>query len=87
MHACFASFTRIASCRLFNEGKHSRLLSFPDQFNQDLALWLQRQLAAAGSDATRSAALRHLSWLHDLRLKQYSAAARTLADVTNNNEV
>lgn len=73
--------------RLFAEGEHERLLSFPDQFNHNLSQWLQKRLGSAGPDPTRGAALRHLTWLHELRRKQYSAAARTLADVTNNNEV
>ena len=88
-----ASFT-VADCvylllanRLFTEGDHARLLSFPDQFNQDLTHWLQKRLAAAGSDRTRAASLRRLTWLHELRRKEYAAASRTLADVTNNNEV
>ncbi|KAL0051061.1 hypothetical protein WJX82_001259 [Trebouxia sp. C0006] len=72
--------------RLFTEGDHARLLSFPDQFNQDLTHWLQKRLAAAGSDRTRAASLRRLTWLHELRRKEYAAASRTLADVTNNNE-
>ena len=98
MVVCFsfpltASFT-IADCvylllanRLFTEGEHERLLSFPDQFNQDLTQWLQKRLAAAGSNRTRAASLRRLTWLHELRRKEYAAASRTLADVTNNNEV
>ncbi|KAA6422712.1 MAG: hypothetical protein FRX49_07247 [Trebouxia sp. A1-2] len=72
--------------RLFTEGEHERLLSFPDQFNQDLTQWLQKRLASAGSDRTRAASLRRLTWLHELRRKEYGAASRTLADVTNNNE-
>lgn len=98
MMLCFifslkAPFT-IADCmylllanRLFTEGEHERLLSFPDQFNQDLTQWLQKRLASAGSDRTRAASLRRLTWLHELRRKEYGAASRTLADVTNNNEV
>ena len=72
--------------RLFSEGQQSRLLSFPDDFNQDLYLWLQRRLAASSS-LINTTALRHLMWLHELRLKKYDAAAGTLADVTNRNEV
>ncbi len=88
-----ASFTT-ADCvylllanRLFTEGEHERLLSFPAQFNQDLTQWLQKRLASVGSNHTRAASLRRLTWLHDLRRKEYAAASRTLADVTNNNEV
>lgn len=73
-------------CRLFQEQQHARLLSFPDEFNQDLYLWLQRRLAAAASPA-QTVSLRQLTWLHELRLKKYDAAADTLADVTNRNEV
>lgn len=58
----------------------------PDDFNQDLYLWLQRRLAAS-SDAAVSAPLRHLTWLHQLRLQEYDAAAGTLQDVTNTQEV
>ena len=76
----------LVSCRLFSEGQQSRLLSFPDDFNPDLYLWLQRRLAAT-STLTVVTALRHLTWLHELRLKKYDAAAGTLADVTNKNEV
>lgn len=74
-------------CRLLEEGQHARLLSFPDLFSQDLSQWLQSRLAAAASDRTQAATLRRLTWLHELRMKQYGAASRTLADVTNNNEV
>lgn len=90
---CTASFT-IADCvylllahRLFTESEYECLLSFPDQFNQDLTQWLQKRLAAAGSNHTKAASLRRLTWLHELRRKEYAAASRTLADVTNNNEV
>ena len=74
-------------CRLLEEGQHARLLSFPDQFNQDVSQWLRIRLAAAGAERATAAALRRLTWLHELRLKQYDSACRTLADVTNNNEV
>lgn len=74
-------------CRLLGEGQHARLLCFPDQFNQDVSQWLQTRLAAAGSDRAAAATLRRLTWLHELRMKQYDKASRTLADVTNNNEV
>ena len=74
-------------CRLVEEGQHARLLSLPDQFSNDLSQWLGKQLAAAGSDKSRAAMLRRLVWLHELRMKQFTAACRTLADVTNNNEV
>lgn len=84
--ACQMSEQMPVSCRLFSEGQQSRLLSFPDDFNQDLYLWLQRR-SAASSALTVTAALRHLMWLHELRLKKYDAAAGTLADVTNRNEV
>ncbi|KAL3155320.1 hypothetical protein ABBQ38_010884 [Trebouxia sp. C0009 RCD-2024] len=72
--------------RLLEEGQHARLLSFPDQFNQDVSQWLRTRLAAAGSQRATAAALRRLTWLHELRMKQYDSACRTLADVTNNNE-
>ncbi len=77
----------LLSNRLFTEGEHARLLSLPDQFNQDLTQWLQKRFASAGSNLTRAASLRRLTWLHELRRKEYAAASRTLADVTNNNEV
>ncbi|KAL3138478.1 hypothetical protein ABBQ32_006268 [Trebouxia sp. C0010 RCD-2024] len=72
--------------RLLEEGQHARLLSLPDQFNQDVSQWLRIRLAAAGSERAIAAALRRLTWLHELRMKQYDSACRTLADVTNNNE-
>ena len=74
------------SCRLFTEGQHSRLLSFPDNFNQDLYLWLQRRIAAS-PNLTTTGSLRQLTWLHELRLKKYGAAAGTLAEITSRNEV
>lgn len=90
----FTASSTIADCvylllanRLFTEGEHERLLSFPDQFNQDLTQWLQKRLASVGSNRTRATSLRRLTWLHELRQKDYAAASRTLADVTNNNEV
>ncbi|DBB00160.1 hypothetical protein WJX77_011844 [Trebouxia sp. C0004] len=72
--------------RLFTDGEHERLLSFPDHFKQDLTQWLQKRLASVGSNRTRATSLRRLTWLHELRRKDYAAASRTLADVTNNNE-
>lgn len=74
-------------CRLLKDGQHARLLSFPDQFNQDVSQWLHARLAAAGAQQAKATTLRQLTWLHELRMKQYDSAARTLADVTNNNEV
>lgn len=74
-------------CRLVEDGQHARLLSFPDQFNQDVRQWLHSRLAGAGAPGDTAATLRRLTWLHELRMQQYDGASRTLVDVTNNNEV
>ncbi|GAB4823183.1 hypothetical protein N2152v2_010229 [Parachlorella kessleri] len=64
--------------RLLSEGRRSELLDLPPQFDADLAVWL------ADDSAPDASSRLQIRWLHDLRVGDYQAAARSISGLVSN---